>query len=65
MLHLRCASDDERHDLDLVTITADLEHPGAWLSCPTGRVLVTERPGRLRVVERDDQEGPAVTACRR
>ena len=32
------------------TVASGLDHPGAWPSCPDGRYLVTERPGRLRLV---------------
>ena len=53
-------SDDERSDLDLVTVTAGLEHPWGMAFLPDGRVLVTERPGRLRIIERDGQEGPPI-----
>lgn len=52
------ADDDERSDLDLVTVTAGLEHPWGMAFLPDGRVLVTERPGRLRIIERDGQKGP-------
>jgi glucose/arabinose dehydrogenase len=52
---------DERSDLDLVTVTAGLEHPWGMAFLPDGRVLVTERPGRLRIIERDGQKGPPIT----
>ena len=51
---------DERSDLDLVTVTEGLEHPWGMAFLPDGRVLVTERPGRLRIIERDGQKGPPV-----
>ena len=35
------------------TIASGLEHPWAVALLPDGRFLVTERPGRLRIVERD------------
>ena len=54
------AGDAQRSDLDLVTITAGLEHPWGMAFLPDGRVLVTERPGRLRIVERDGKTGPPI-----
>lgn len=46
-----------RHDFRLVTVAAGFDHPWciAWL--PTGEMLVTERPGRLRIVK-DGQLDP-------
>ncbi len=35
------------------TVAKGLEHPWALAFLPDGRILVTERPGRLRVVEKD------------
>ncbi|MBI4381185.1 MAG: PQQ-dependent sugar dehydrogenase [candidate division NC10 bacterium] len=35
------------------TVARGLEHPWALVFLPDGRMLVTERPGRLRIVERD------------
>jgi len=37
----------------LVTVTEGLEHPWGMAFLPDGRLLVTERPGRLRVVGPD------------
>lgn len=36
-----------------VTVARGLEHPWALEFLPDGRILVTERPGRLRIVSRD------------
>jgi aldose sugar dehydrogenase len=41
----------KEHDLRIVEITAGLEHPWSLAFLPDGRLLVTERPGRLRIVE--------------
>ncbi|MBI3937062.1 MAG: PQQ-dependent sugar dehydrogenase [Betaproteobacteria bacterium] len=43
----------EKHAFRVVTLVERLEHPWsiAWL--PDGRMLVTERPGRLRIVSKD------------
>jgi glucose/arabinose dehydrogenase len=35
------------------TVAEGLEHPWALAFLPDGRILVTERPGRLRIVEKD------------
>lgn len=35
------------------TVTAGLEHPWSLAFLPDGRMLVTERPGRLRLIEAD------------
>jgi aldose sugar dehydrogenase len=35
------------------TVARGLEHPWALAFLPDGRMLVTERPGRVRIVERD------------
>ena len=39
------------------TVAQGLEHPWALAFLPEGRFLVTERPGRMRVVERDGTIG--------
>ena len=36
---------------NVVEITDGLEHPWAMVFLPDGRILVTERPGRLRIIE--------------
>jgi glucose/arabinose dehydrogenase len=40
-----------QHDVRLTQIVAGLEHPWSLAFLPDGRILVTERPGRLRVVK--------------
>jgi glucose/arabinose dehydrogenase len=38
-------------------VAADLQNPWAVAFLPDGRFLVTERPGRMRVIEANDQGG--------
>src|SRR5689334_20160709 len=37
----------------VVTVASGLEHPWGLTFLPDGRMLVTERPGRLRIADRD------------
>ncbi len=41
-------------------VTKDLQHPWSVAFLPQGRFLVTERPGRMRVVEADGRVNPAL-----
>ena len=52
------AGDDEK--FELVTVTSGLEHPWGMAFMPDGRVLITERPGRLRIIDRDGKAGPPI-----
>src|SRR3954471_19222422 len=45
---------------DVVTAAEGLEKPWGLAFLPDGRMLVTERPGRLRVVARDGTLSPPV-----
>lgn len=44
-------------DLRPVIVARNLEHPWGLAFLPDGRMLVTERPGRLRIVARDGRVG--------
>jgi glucose/arabinose dehydrogenase len=67
--------ESQRHRFRVVTLTDDLEHPWGLAFLPDGRMLVTERPGRLRIVENDGtlsapladrtQGGPQLRLARR
>lgn len=46
--------------LRLSTVASGLEHPWALEFLPDGRMLVSERPGRLRIVERDGRVSEAL-----
>jgi glucose/arabinose dehydrogenase len=39
--------------INVVTVAEGLEHPWGLAFLPDGRMLVTERPGRIRIVDRD------------
>jgi len=41
----------EKHQLRVVELVSGLEHPWGLAFLPDGRMLVTERPGRLRIVQ--------------
>jgi len=42
--------DSAEHRFRVVKLIAGLEHPWSLAFLPDGRILVTERPGRLRIV---------------
>ena len=46
--------------VDVVTVAGGLQNPWGMAFLPDGRMLVTERPGRLRVVTADGTLSPAV-----
>src|SRR5205809_5499622 len=52
-------------NLTVETIARGLDHPWGLAFLPDGRMLVTERPGRLRVVTRDGKLSPPVTGVPR
>lgn len=43
----------EKHSFRVVTLLSGLEHPWSMAFLPDGRMLVTERVGRLRLVGPD------------
>ena len=52
----------QEHALRVVRIVEGLEHPWSLAFLPDGRMLVTERPGRLRVVGKDGRLDPQPVA---
>jgi aldose sugar dehydrogenase len=51
-----------KHALRLSTVVNGLEHPWGMAFLPDGRMLITERPGRLRVVGKDGVLDPQPVA---
>ena len=49
------------YTIRVVTVTAGLEHPWGMVFLPDGRLLVSERPGRLRIIKSGKLLPQAVT----
>lgn len=47
-------------ELDVTVVATGLEHPWAVEPLPDGRLLVTERPGRMRLVSADGEVGEPI-----
>ncbi len=52
----------QEHALRVVKVVEGLEHPWGLAFLPEGRMLVTERPGRLRIVGKDGRLDPQPVA---
>ncbi|MDZ7652453.1 MAG: PQQ-dependent sugar dehydrogenase [Burkholderiaceae bacterium] len=50
------------HAVRVVTVTEGLEHPWGLAFLPDGRMLVTERPGKLRLIGKDGKLDPVPVA---
>src|SRR3954469_4571410 len=50
----------EKAEILVETVARGLDHPWGLTFLPDGRMLVTEKPGRLRIVSADGQLSPAL-----
>ena len=48
----------EKHEVRIVAVAKGLSHPWGLAFLPDGRLLVTERPGRMRLVAMDGRVSP-------
>jgi glucose/arabinose dehydrogenase len=54
----RKAVQSEKHNFNIVTLVEGLQNPWSMAWLPDGRMLVTERAGRLRIVSKDFKLDP-------
>ena len=47
-------------NLSVETVASGLSNPWALAFLPDGRMLVTERPGRMRIASKDGKLSPAI-----
>src|SRR6187401_1204151 len=52
--------DTKQGSIKVETVTDGLDHPWGMQFLPDGRLLVTERPGRLRIVAKDGDLSPPI-----
>jgi len=52
----------QEHTIRVVRVTEGLDHPWSLTFLPDGRMLVTERPGRLRIIDKDGRLEPQPVA---
>lgn len=54
-------SESSTADVQVTSVAQGLEHPWGFVFLPDGRMLVTERPGRLRIVEQNAELSEPLT----
>jgi glucose/arabinose dehydrogenase len=52
----------KEHQVRIVTVVSGLEHPWGVAFLPDGRLLITERPGRMRVIDASGKLDPVPIA---
>ena len=61
----RAPASDSGVSLAVETVAEGLEHPWGIAVTPTGELIVSERPGRLRVISPRARSRPRSAACPR
>ena len=56
--HAKERENTEKANIEIETVTEGLEHPWAFAFLPDGGYLITERPGRLRLVDAEGHLKP-------